>query len=68
MIVACDYIEAGAPETDAKTVCRLEKVDVKDGLPSLQSVTDSDVPYLVFLYERLRGAPPDTPRKLSTNM
>jgi hypothetical protein len=55
--VACEYIEAGAPETDAKTIHRLEKVDTRDGLLSLQSVADNDVPYPVLLYERLLGAP-----------
>lgn len=55
--VACKYIADGAPETDAETIHRLDKVDTKDGLLSLRSVADNDVPYPILLYERLLGAP-----------
>ncbi len=55
--VACEYIERGATRLDPTKVHRLDKVDTLDGLPSLQSAADNDVPYPTLLYERLLGAP-----------
>lgn len=55
--VAVRYVEAGAPDPEAKSIHRLNKMDTANGLPSLQSAVDNDVPYPMLLYER----PPRVP-------
>lgn len=60
MIVAgVETLSGGAgPEPDNVAVIhRLNKVDTKDGVRSLQPIADLGVPYAILLYERFLGRP-----------
>jgi hypothetical protein len=48
---------AGANTEVATVLHRLDKVDTKEGVKSLQPVADLGVPYPVLLYERFLGRP-----------
>ena len=48
---------AGVRDKVPAVLHRLDKVDTKDGLKSLQPVADLGVPYPVLLYERFLGRP-----------
>lgn len=52
----------GAGAVPPGIVHRLDKADTKDGLASLQSVSDLGVPYPILLYERFLGRPYATHR------
>ena len=48
---------AGLAPDNRALVHRLDKVDTKEGIKSLQSSADLGVPYAVLLYERFLGRP-----------
>jgi hypothetical protein len=48
---------AGAGPDSAGVLHRLNKVDTKDGISSLQPIADLGVPYAMLLYERFLGRP-----------
>ena len=48
---------AGADQDNPTIIHRLNKVDTKDGIRSLQPIADLGVPYAVLLYERFLGRP-----------
>lgn len=48
---------AGAGPNNPAIVHRLNKVDTKEGIRSLQPIADLGVPYAVLLYERFLGRP-----------
>jgi len=48
---------AGAGPDNPAVVHRLNKVDTKEGIRSLQPIADLGVPYAVLLYERFLGRP-----------
>jgi len=47
----------GVARDNATLVHRLDKVDTKEGIKSLQPIADLGVPYAVLLYERFLGRP-----------
>ena len=58
MIVAgVNTLITGAGPEGAGTVHRLDKVDTKEGIKSLQPIADLGVPYAMLLYERFLGRP-----------
>ena len=54
---ACHILESGVPETSRDNLHRLDKVDTKAGLVSLQALANLGAPYSVLLYERFLGRP-----------
>lgn len=48
---------AGVAPDNAALIHRLDKVDTKEGIKSLQPIADLGVPYAVLLYERFLGRP-----------
>jgi hypothetical protein len=57
LTAACRAIREGAAEAPDGLIHRLEKLDTRDGLESLQYVAQHHVPYAVLLYERYLGRP-----------
>lgn len=58
MIVAgVETLAAGAGQEVVALLHRLDKVDTKEGIASLQAIADLGVPYAVLLYERFLGRP-----------
>ncbi len=55
--VACQLLNEGPPEVDAKKIHRLEKADTENGAESLRSLAGMGVPYAILLYERFLGRP-----------
>lgn len=55
--VACELLNAGAPDTDHQKLHRLDKADTKTGAKSIESVASLGVPYAMLLYERFIGRP-----------
>ncbi|MEX0641700.1 MAG: hypothetical protein WD468_03315 [Pirellulales bacterium] len=54
---ACELIEEGAPEIGEETLHRLDKVDTREGVDSLQQAATLNVAYPMLLYERMLGRP-----------
>ena len=54
---ACKLIREGAPAIEPDFVHRLDKIDTREGLPSVQSLADLGVPYPTLLFERFLGRP-----------
>lgn len=54
---ACDVLHEGASESQDGMIHRLDKLDTKEGLQSIQYVAEQHVPYAVLLYERYLGRP-----------
>ncbi|MHB8249766.1 MAG: hypothetical protein ACYDCX_12905 [Acidithiobacillus sp.] len=52
-----ETLTAGTVPDSAAMVHRLNKVDTKEGIKSLQPIADLGVPYAVLLYERFLGRP-----------
>lgn len=52
---ACGLLAAGAAKVLAEVVHRLDKADTREGLTSLQHLSDLGVPYAMLLYERYLG-------------
>jgi hypothetical protein len=52
-----ETLMAGAGLSVPALVHRLDKVDTKEGIKSLQPIADLGVPYAVLLYERFLGRP-----------
>lgn len=52
-----EVLAAGAGQKVAALLHRLDKVDTKQGIASLQAIADLGVPYAVLLYERFLGRP-----------
>ena len=52
-----DTLMAGTGEVVPALLHRLDKVDTKEGIKSLQPMADLGVPYPVLLYERFLGRP-----------
>ncbi|MHB1706895.1 MAG: hypothetical protein ACYCSH_12770 [Acidithiobacillus sp.] len=52
-----ETLTAGPVPDSAAMVHRLNKVDTKEGIKSLQPIADLGVPYAVLLYERFLGRP-----------
>lgn len=52
-----ETLMAGAVPEDLAVLHRLDKVDTKEGIKSLQPIADLGVPYAVLLYERFLGRP-----------
>lgn len=52
-----ETLTAGAGTENAAVLHRLDKVDTKEGIRSLQPMADLGVPYAVLLYERFLGRP-----------
>jgi hypothetical protein len=52
-----DTLAAGAGLPVAALLHRLDKVDTKEGIKSIQPIADLGVPYAVLLYERFLGRP-----------
>lgn len=52
-----ETLTAGTGPDSAAMVHRLNKVDTKEGIKSLQPIADLGVPYAVLLYERFLGRP-----------
>lgn len=50
-------LSAGADPDNPAIIHRLNKVDTKEGIRSLQPIADLGVPYAVLLYERFLGRP-----------
>jgi hypothetical protein len=57
LTAACRAIQEGAVDAADGLIHRLEKLDTRDGLESLQYVAQHHVPYAVLLYERYLGRP-----------
>lgn len=57
VIVACNYVAAGASSGIPGTIHRLDKMDTKEDLTSLQAAARLHVPYAAVLYERFLGRP-----------
>ncbi len=57
VVTACHLLDEGAPATAAGVLHRLDKVDTKRGLASLQPLADLGVPYAMMLYDRFLGRP-----------
>ncbi len=54
---ACQLLTEGAPAVPSDQLHRLDKVDTKEGVNSIQYVAQMGVPYAMLLYERLLGRP-----------
>jgi hypothetical protein len=54
---ACELIHEGVQDGVPEVLHRLDKVDTKQGLNSLQPLADLGVPYSMLLYERFLGRP-----------
>lgn len=52
-----ETLTAGAPPLAPGIVHRLDKVDTRSGIPSVQHIAQLGVPYAVLLYERFLGRP-----------
>lgn len=52
-----ETLMAGAGPENLAVLHRLDKVDTKEGIKSLQPIADLGVPYAVLLYERFLGRP-----------
>jgi hypothetical protein len=50
-------VGAGVAPDNPALVHRLDKIDTKEGIKSLQPIADLGVPYAMLLYERLLGRP-----------
>ena len=58
MIVAgVETLATGAGQEVVALLHRLDKVDTKEGIASIQAIADLGVPYAVLLYERFLGRP-----------
>lgn len=57
LTAACRAIQEGVPEAPDGLIHRLDKLDTRGGLDSLQYVGQHHVPYAVLLYERYFGRP-----------
>lgn len=54
---ACLLLKEGVPEVEDDQLHRLNKVDTKQGLHSMEHIAGMGVPYAVLLYERFLGRP-----------
>lgn len=54
---ACAALKEGAVVAPVGMIHRLDKMDTKEGLVSVQYVAENDYPYSVVLYERYLGRP-----------
>lgn len=54
---ACTVLKEGAVVAPAGMIHRLDKMDTKEGLTSVQYAAENDYPYSVVLYERYLGRP-----------
>jgi hypothetical protein len=54
---AVELIRSGAPPLDQTVIHRLDKIDTRNGLASLQMISSEGVPYPALLYERYLGRP-----------
>ncbi len=52
-----ETLAAGACPDNPRIIHRLDKVDTKEGVRSIQPIADLGVPYAVLLYERFLGRP-----------
>lgn len=57
LTAACRALQQGAAQAPDGLIHRLEKLDTRGGLDSLQYVAHHHVPYAVLLYERYLGRP-----------
>lgn len=57
VVVACQLLNEGAPETEPTKLHRLDKADTKRGVESVQTLAGIGVPYAMLLYERFLGRP-----------
>lgn len=55
--VACELLEADAPEVGPGAVHRLDKADTKEGWRSVRHLAALGSPYAMLLYERFLGRP-----------
>jgi hypothetical protein len=54
---ACKLLSEGAPSAGTDRLHRLDKIDTKESLGSLQTLANIGVPYAMLLYERFLGRP-----------
>ena len=54
---ACQLIHEGATDAGSEQIHRLDKVDTRNGLASLNHAASMGVPYAMLLYERFLGRP-----------
>ena len=54
---ACHILKSGAPKVSSNQLHRLDKVDTRTGISSLQSLAALGSPYSMLLYERFLGRP-----------
>jgi hypothetical protein len=54
---ACSLLNQGAPRVADHQIHRLDKVDTKSGIHSMENVAKLGVPYAMLLYERFIGRP-----------
>jgi hypothetical protein len=57
IVTACDLLKRGAPEVAAHQIHRLDKVDTKTGVQSIENAAQLGIPYAMLLYERFLGRP-----------
>ena len=55
--VACQLLNASAPQTDRDKIHRLDKADTREGSLTIRNLATLGVPYAMLLYERLLGRP-----------
>ena len=54
---AVQFIHQGAPVVSEGVIHRLDKIDTREGLESIQRLVETGVPYEALLYERFLGRP-----------
>lgn len=57
ILAGVESLMTGAGPENLAVLHRLDKVDTKEGIKSLQPIADLGVPYAVLLYERFLGRP-----------
>ncbi|WP_405616313.1 hypothetical protein [Streptomyces sp. NBC_01508] len=54
---ACTVLQRGVEEVPDGAINRLDKIDTREGIPSISYSAENHVPYAVLLYERYLGRP-----------